>query len=148
MKPQKITPFLWFEKDAEKAAQFYVSLFPNSRVVQASPMVTTFELAGVQFMALNGGPTFTLNESFSMFITCEDQKEVDALWDALLKDGGTPSRCGWLKDRFGVSWQVVPAAFMKLASDPNPKKSAAVMQAMMKMAKFDVAALERAHQEA
>lgn len=148
MQPQKITPFLWFEKDAEKAAEFYVSLFPGSRVVQASPMVTTFELAGVQFMALNGGPTFTLNESFSMFISCEDQREVDALWDALLKDGGTPSQCGWLKDRFGLSWQVVPKAFMKLASDPNPKKSQAVMQAMLKMVKLDIATLERAHREA
>ena len=148
MQPQKITPFLWFEKDAEKAAEFYVSLFPGSRVLQASPMVTTFELAGVQFMALNGGPTFTLNESFSMFISCEDQREVDALWDALLKDGGTPSQCGWLKDRFGLSWQVVPKAFMKLASDPNPKKSQAVMQAMLKMVKLDIATLERAHREA
>ena len=148
MKLQKVTPFLWFEKDAEKAAAFYVSLFPGSRVVQASPMVTTFELAGVQFMALNGGPTFKLNEAFSIFISCRDQQEVDALWAALLADGGEPSRCGWLKDRFGLSWQVVPEVFMKLASDPNPKKSQAVMAAMMTMQKFDVAALERAHREA
>ncbi len=148
MKPQKITPFLWFEKGAEKAAEFYVSLFPDSRIVQSSPMVTTFELAGVQFMALNGGPTFKLNESFSVFISCEDQKEVDSLWDALLAGGGEPSQCGWLKDRFGLSWQVVPKVFMKLASDPNPKKSQAVMAAMMKMVKFDVAALEKAHREA
>lgn len=148
MQPQKITPFLWFEKDAEKAAEFYVSLFPGSRVLQASPMVTTFELAGVQFMALNGGPTFKPTPAFSMFVTCEDQREVDALWDALLKGGGAPSQCGWLSDRFGLSWQVVPSAFMKLASDPNPKKSQAVMQAMLKMVKLDVAALERAHREA
>lgn len=148
MKPQKITPFLWFEKDAEKAAGFYVSLFPGSRVLQSNPMLTTFELAGVQFMALNGGPQYRLSDAFSMFISCEDQQEVDTLWDALLSGGGKPTMCGWLKDRFGVSWQVVPKAFMTLSSDPNPAKARAVMQAMMKMVKFDVAALEKAHREA
>lgn len=148
MKLQKVTPFLWFEKDAQRAVEFYVSVFPGSRVVQASPMVTTFELAGVQFMALNGGPTFKLTPAYSMFVTCEDQREVDTLWAALLADGGAPSQCGWLTDRFGVSWQVVPAAFMRLASDADPKKAQAVMQAMLKMVKLDVAALEKAHREA
>lgn len=148
MQLQKVTPFLWFEKDAQRAAEFYVALFPDSRVVQASPMVTTFELAGVQFMALNGGPMFKLSPAFSMFVSCEDQREVDTMWDALLAGGGAPSQCGWLTDRFGLSWQVVPAAFMRLANDPDPQKARAVMQAMLKMVKFDVAALERAHAEA
>ena len=145
---QKVTPFLWFNDNAVEAAKFYVSLFEDSKLIGTipgpndQPMGVMFELAGVQFHALNGGPHFQLNEAFSMFVTCEDQQEVDTLWSKLTANGGQESRCGWLKDRFGLSWQIVPRRFMELMQ--NPQKSGRVMQAMMKMTKFDIAALEKA----
>ena len=158
MKPpsKKVTPFLWLEKDAEAAAKLYVSLFPNARIVDVarwadgSPypkgtvMSATFEIDGCAFIAFNGGPHFKLNESFSMFVNCETQAEVDRYWDALIADGGAPSQCGWLKDRFGVSWQIIPTALSRLIGDPDPERAKRAMQSMMEMVKIDIAALERA----
>ena len=142
---QKITPCLWFNGRAEEAANFYVSLFKNSRIVSASPMMVVFELDGLQIQLLNGGPTFTLNEAFSLSVSCADQAEVDRLWNALIADGGAESQCAWLKDRFGVSWQIVPARLGQLMSDPDKEKAGRVMQAMLQMKKIDIAGLERAY---
>lgn len=132
---QKITPFLWFNKEAAEAAAFYVSVFPNSRIVQSNPMVTQFELEGLQVAALNGGPMFKLTEAFSFVINCDTQEEIDYYWNALTKDG-EESRCGWLKDQFGLSWQVVPAILGELLSDPE--KAPRVTQAFMQMGKFEI----------
>jgi predicted 3-demethylubiquinone-9 3-methyltransferase (glyoxalase superfamily) len=154
---QKITPFLWFDSNAEEAATFYVSIFKDSRVTsvqrhgdagpgaKGSVMSLEFQLEGQQFIALNGGPQFKFTPAISLFISCEAQEEVDALWERLLV-GGAPQRCGWLQDRFGLSWQIIPAALGRLMADPDPVKSARVMQAMMKMVKIDVSELKRAHQ--
>lgn len=148
MAAQKITTFLWFDGQAEEAARFYAETFPNSKLVSVSPMVVVFELEGQRFMGLNGGPQFKFNEAISLFVDCENQAEVDRLWDRLLSGGGSPSQCGWLKDKFGLSWQIVPKALMQLMSDPDPEKAGRVMQAMLKMSKIVVADLERAHREA
>ena len=131
----KVIPFLWFESNAEAAARFYVSLFPSSKITSASPMSVTFELDGRPFYALNGGPTYQLSPAFSMFVSCKDQAEIDHFWTALLADGGKPSRCGWLVDRFGLSWQVIPEELPRIISDPRG------LQAMLKMTKLDLAAL-------
>jgi predicted 3-demethylubiquinone-9 3-methyltransferase (glyoxalase superfamily) len=141
MKIQKITPFLWFEKDAGEAAKFYTTVFKNSKITGANPMVTTVELEGLQVMMLNGGPHFKLNESFSLFISCENQEEIDYYWNKL-SSGGKESQCGWLVDKFGVSWQVVPSVLGKLMSDPA--RSGKVVEAFMKMKKFDIKKLEEA----
>lgn len=138
-----VTPFLWFEKNAEEAARFYVSLIPNSRITSASSMVVAFELNGRPYVALNGGPHYQLNEAFSLYVDCETQAEVDHFWGALL-EGGRAQQCGWLKDRYGLSWQIVPNALPRLLSDPDPAKAARVQQAMMGMVKLDVAGLEAA----
>ncbi|MBX5481105.1 MAG: VOC family protein [Myxococcaceae bacterium] len=149
--PQKITPFLWFNDQAEEAAKFYVTLFDDSKILSVMPgpqgkaMGVQFQLAGIVFQALNGGPAHQLNEAFSLFVTCEDQQEVDSLWARLTANGGQESRCGWLKDRFGLSWQIVPRRFMELVGDPDRTKAGRVMEAMLKMTKFDIAALERAY---
>jgi len=155
---QKIRTFLWFDTQAEEAANLYVSIFGNSRVTDltrygasgpgpaGSAMTVAFELDGQEFIALNGGPHFKFTEAISMFVTCEDQAEVDYFWDKLT-EGGEPNRCGWLKDRFGLSWQIVPAALQTLLHDSDPKRAARVMQAMLQMGKLDVAALQRAHQQ-
>lgn len=152
----KIHPFLWFDTQAEEAANFYCSIFPNSQVTkiarntQAAPgptggvLTVEFELDGTKVIALNGGPHFKFTEAFSFTIDCESQAEVDRYWDALLEGGGEASQCGWLKDRFGLSWQVVPTALPKLLTDPDRAKADRVMAAMMKMAKIDIAALEAA----
>jgi predicted 3-demethylubiquinone-9 3-methyltransferase (glyoxalase superfamily) len=153
---QKITPFLWFDGQAEQAARFYVSLFPDSRIerVNRSPadtpsgpagMVITveFTLAGTRFVALNGGPMYSFTEAVSFQIACADQAEVDRLWSAL-SDGGSESRCGWLKDRWGLSWQVVPTRLHQLLGDPNPDRARRAAEAMLKMNKIIVAELERA----
>ena len=153
----KITPVLWFDGQAEEAANFYVTLLPNSHVdnISRSPadtpsgpegMVLTvdFTLAGQQFQGLNGGPDFKFNESISFSIDCEDQAEVDRLWDALISDGGEESVCGWLKDRFGLSWQIIPRRLPELLRDPDPARAQRAMEAMLKMVKIDVAELERA----
>jgi predicted 3-demethylubiquinone-9 3-methyltransferase (glyoxalase superfamily) len=154
--PQKITPFLWFDNNAEEAMNHYVSIFNNSKILsvtrngrggpgpEGSVLVGSFELDGMQFNALNGGPMFKFNEAVSMVVHCDSQEEVDHLW-ARLCEGGSPSQCGWLKDKFGLSWQIVPRVFIQLVQDPDPAKSQRVMQAMMQMSKFDIAALQRAH---
>ena len=152
----KVTPFLWFDTQAEDAAKFYVSLVPNSRIVdvshwgtgspfpEGSVMSVIFELDARQYIALNAGPHFKLNEAFSLFVSCEDQMEVDRYWDVLVADGGSPSQCAWLKDKFGVSWQIVPKALGRLLSDKDSAKAGRAMQAMMTMSKINVAELERA----
>lgn len=152
----KIRPCLWFDTQGEEAATFYTTVFPNSRIVEVtrygdagprpagSVMTVAFELDGVPFIALNGGPEFTFDEAISFEIECKDQAEVDHYWDRLT-DGGEESVCGWLKDRFGVSWQVVPTALNELIADPDPDKSQRVMTAMLGMKKIEVAALQRAY---
>jgi predicted 3-demethylubiquinone-9 3-methyltransferase (glyoxalase superfamily) len=155
---QKINPFLWFNDQAEDAAKFYVSLFANSKILnvarygEAGPgpkgtaMSVTFELAGQKFMALNGGPHFKFSEAISFFINCETQREVDELWEKL-SAGGETSRCGWLKDKYGLSWQVIPTASGEMLQDKDPKKSQRVMQAMLKMDKIDIAVLKQAYDQ-
>ncbi len=147
---QKITPFLWFDRDALEAAELYVKVHPRSKLLDVSRrgdtvFSVTFELDGQRVMALNGGPVYRLSPAFSFYVHCEDQAEVDRLWDALLAGGGKEVRCGWLVDRFGVSWQIIPEALPRLMSDPDPEKSRRVVEAMMGMQKLDVAELERAH---
>lgn len=145
METQKITTCLWFETQAAEAAKFYVSLFANSKVLSESPVVTMFSLGGQQVMALNGNRGQPFTDAASLMVTCDDQKEVDRLWDALVANGGKPSMCGWLKDRFGVSWQIVPKQLGALISDVDQSKSRRAVEAMMTMQKLDIAALERAH---
>jgi len=153
----KITPFLWFDTEAEAAAELYVSLFPNSRVTrcvrygpggrgpEGQVMTVEFELDGRPMVALNGGPYFKFTEAVSFQVACEDQAELDRLWDALLADGGKASQCGWLKDRFGLSWQITPRIMGELMSDPDPEAARRTTQAMLKMVKLDIAELQRAH---
>lgn len=152
----KVTPFLWFDAQAEEAARFYVSIFANSRLVdvakwadgapapKGSTMSATFEIDGRQFIAFNGGPYFKFTEACSMFVSCEDQAEVDRYWNALIADGGTPGQCAWLKDKYGLSWQIVPKALGQLLGDPDAGRAGRAMKAMMKMGKIDIAELERA----
>jgi predicted 3-demethylubiquinone-9 3-methyltransferase (glyoxalase superfamily) len=142
---QKITPFLWFDGQAKEAAEFYCSVFKNSKVLQVSPLAVTFELEGQKFMALNGGPHFKFNEAISLFVDCDSQEEVDSLWNTLTSNGGAESMCGWLKDKYGLSWQIIPNTLMELMSDKDQTKSQRVMQAMMKMKKIDVQALKDAY---
>ena len=148
-----ITPFLWFNDNAEEAFTSYTGLFPDGRVLdtQRGPdgklFHATIELQGQRLMLLNGGPMYRLTEAFSLFVSCEGQAEVDRYWGGLLAGGGQPSRCGWLTDRFGVTWQVIPTALMELTSSGTPAQSQAVMQAMMGMVKLDVAELQRAYNE-
>lgn len=140
---QKITPFLWFNGQAGEAAKFYTSIFQNSKVVSTSPMSATFRLAGQKFIALNGGPQFQFSEAISFFVSCDTQKEIDYFWEKL-SAGGEKSRCGWLKDRFGVSWQIVPPILGELLHDEDDVKSGRVMQAMLRMSKLDIKKLQRA----
>ncbi|WP_434044440.1 MULTISPECIES: VOC family protein [Sorangium] len=154
--PQKIKTFLWFDDNAEEAVRLYTSLFKNARILQelrtgdagpgprGSLFTVEFELEGQQFVALNGGPHFKFNEAISIAVTCETQEEVDELWSKLTADGGSEGRCGWLKDRFGLSWQIVPSALPRLLQHPDPATAARVMQAMMQMKKLDIARLEEA----
>jgi predicted 3-demethylubiquinone-9 3-methyltransferase (glyoxalase superfamily) len=138
---QKITPFLWFDNQAADAARFYTSVFPNSKIVSTNPMVSVFELEGLQISALNGGPMFKLSEAFSFSISCETQAEIDYYWDKLT-EGGEESMCGWLKDKFGLSWQVIPTVLSKLMNDPE--KAPKAMKAFMTMKKFNIEALTNA----
>jgi len=145
----KITPFLWFDADAEAAAKMYTAIFENSRITDTSRvgdkvMSVSFELSGQRFMALNGGPHYQLSPAFSMYVSVETQAELDRTWDALLAGGGKPTRCGWLVDRYGLSWQVIPTVLGQLMSDPEPGRSSRAVQAMMGMMKLDIAELERA----
>lgn len=156
---QKITPFLWFDGNAEEAAKHYTSIFKNSKILsvarygdagpgpKGSVMTISFQLEGQEFVALNGGPQFKFTEAISLLVSCETQKEVDELW-AKLSAGGEEGPCGWLKDKFGLSWQIVPTALPRLLQDPDPKKSKRVMEAMLQMRKIDVAGLERAYRGA
>lgn len=152
----KITPYLWFDHQAEEAMNFYVSLFKDSEILSVSRydveapgspgavLTATFRLAGQEFMALNGGPHFKFTEAISLFVSCETQEEVDELW-AKLSEGGEVQQCGWLKDRYGLSWQIVPTALGEMLGDPDPQKAQRVMQAMLQMQKLDIAALRRAY---
>ncbi len=154
---QKISPMLWFDTQAEQAANLYTSLFKNSkfnhvaRYPENSPgqagavMTVSFELDGQEFTALNGGPIFKFTEAVSFVVHCQDQAEVDKLWFGLIADGGEESQCGWLKDKFGVSWQIVPDALMQLMSSPDKEKSDRVYQAMLKMKKLDIEGLQKAY---
>ena len=139
---QKIRPYLWFDTQAEEAAAFYVSLFDDSGIdgVQRTGPVTvvTFRLAGVEYLALNGGPQFRFTEAISMYATAETQEEIDRLWNALTADGGEESRCGWLKDRYGLSWQIIPPVLEELLTDPDPERAGRAMQAMLRMGKIDI----------
>lgn len=151
----KITPNLWFDTEAEAAAEFYVSVFPNSRIVEivrygpdmprpeGTVLTVAFDLDGSRFVAINGGPQFTFDEAVSFEITCGSQEEVDFYWNALT-EGGEESQCGWLKDRYGLSWQVVPTRLIELLSDPDPGRAKRAVAAMMAMKKVDIAAVERA----
>jgi predicted 3-demethylubiquinone-9 3-methyltransferase (glyoxalase superfamily) len=153
---QKITPFLWFDNQAEEAVNFYVSLFKNSKVLscsrygEAGPgpkgtvMVCKFQLEGQEFLALNGGPHFKFTEAVSFVVNCETQPEIDALWQKL-SEGGEEGQCGWLKDKYGLSWQVVPPVLEQLMKDKDPRRSKRVMEAMLKMKKIEIAALRRAY---
>ena len=144
----RITPFLWFDGAAEEAMNFYVSVFPNSRVLSVSPMTVSFELEGQRFYGLNGGPAFRFTEAVSFFVDCETQEEVDTYWSKLTAGGGQPGQCGWLKDRFGLSWQIIPRVLGKLLGDQDRAKAGRVMQAMLTMGKIDIAGLERACDQA
>jgi len=155
---QKIAPFLWFDNQAEEAMNFYVSIFKNSKVIsvgrygEAGPgpkgtvMTASFELEGQEFMALNGGPEYKFTEAISFFVNCETQEEVDKLWEKL-SEGGEKGPCGWLKDKYGVSWQIVPTVLGEMLSDPDPEKSARVMKAMLQMKKIDINALKQAYEQ-
>ncbi len=153
---QNIVPSLWFDTQAEEATNFYVSVFPNSRVLDISrygegapfpagtAMSTSFELDGVRFSSLNGGPYFTFSEATSFSVTAETQEQIDYFWAALTADGGEPGQCGWLKDRFGVSWQIIPPILGELLGNPDPEKAGRVMQAMLAMTKLNIAELKAA----
>lgn len=143
---QKITTCLWFKSEAGEAAKFYVSLFKNSKVLTSNAIMATFELDGQPFYALNGNQDFKFNDSVSLFITCEDQAEIDHFWNKLTADGGQESMCGWCKDKYGVSWQVVPKNFGDLVFGPDKAGAERAMQAMMKMRKLDIATLKKAYE--
>jgi predicted 3-demethylubiquinone-9 3-methyltransferase (glyoxalase superfamily) len=148
---KKITPFLWFDNQAEEAMNFYVSIFKNSRVLGVTPgpngiaQSVTFELEGQEFIALNAGPQFKFNEAISFFVNCETQAEVDELWDKLTAEGGEESMCGWLKDKYGLSWQIIPTALGELMGDPDPEKAGRVVRAMLNMKKIDIQGLREAY---
>jgi predicted 3-demethylubiquinone-9 3-methyltransferase (glyoxalase superfamily) len=155
---QKITPFLWFDNNAEEAMDFYTAVFKNSKIgkvsrygeagsgPKGSVMVGTFTLEGQEFMVINGGPHYKLTPAFSLVVNCETQEEIDFYWDTLTADGGRPSRCGWLEDKFGLSWQILPTALGELMSGGGPETSSRVMQALLQMDKLVIADLRRAYE--
>jgi predicted 3-demethylubiquinone-9 3-methyltransferase (glyoxalase superfamily) len=149
---QKITPFLWFDNQAEEAMNFYVSIFKNSKIVSVTPgpngtiISGTFQLEGQEFMALNAGPQFKFTEAISFFVDCKSQAEVDELWEKLT-EGGEESRCGWLKDKYGLSWQIIPRALGEMLGDKDPEKADRVLQAMLKMNKIDIKGLKQAYEQ-
>jgi predicted 3-demethylubiquinone-9 3-methyltransferase (glyoxalase superfamily) len=151
----KVTPFLMFDNQLEAAIAFYTATFPDSEIKTVArtgtdgPITSAeFVVGGQLFMGYNGGPYFKFSEGFSLFVNCEDQREVDEYWNRLVSAGATPSQCGWITDQFGITWQIVPRRFMELIADKNPRKVQAVMEAMMTMVKLDVAALEKAYDAA
>lgn len=154
---QKITPFLWYASEAEEAANFYASIFPDSRVIRVTTLpsespsgppgsvkVVDFELFGQRFTAMSAGPLDQFNHAISLVVTCDDQAEIDRYWDGLLAGGGTTEACGWLRDRYGLSWQIVPAVMAEMMADPDRSRARRASDAMLKMVKFDIAALEKA----
>lgn len=155
---QKITPYLWFDNNAEEAANFYVSVFKNSKIVsvmrhgkdgpqpEGTAFIVTFQLDGQEFTALNGGPHFTFSEAISFFVNCNSQEEVDELW-ARLSEGGETQQCGWLKDRYGLSWQIIPSILLELMQDPDAAKAKRVTEAMLQMVKIDIKALQQAYEQ-
>ena len=147
---QKITPFLWYDNQAEEAMNLYASIFKNSKVrnvhrAGGRVVSVTFELEGQAIMALNAGPKYTFTEAFSFFVNCETQGEIDEYWTRLIANGGAPSMCGWLKDKFGLSWQIIPSALMQMLGDKDPERSKRVMDALLQMGKIDIATLKRAY---
>jgi predicted 3-demethylubiquinone-9 3-methyltransferase (glyoxalase superfamily) len=145
-----ITPFLWFDTQAEEAMNFYASIFKRSKVIsvnraQGRVMGVEFELEGQRFMGLNAGPQFKFTEAVSFFVSCETQQEIDELWSKLTADGGAPSRCGWLKDKFGLSWQIIPSSLGRMLSDKDPAKAGRAMNAMLQMDKLDLKRLQDAY---
>jgi predicted 3-demethylubiquinone-9 3-methyltransferase (glyoxalase superfamily) len=151
---QTIVPHLWFDKQAKEAAEFYTSIFEHSQITNVTTIhdtpsgtvdTVTFELSGQKFMAISAGPLFTFNDSISFMVKCETQEEIDYYWEQLTADGGQEGQCGWLKDKYGLSWQVVPAAMDEMMDEKDPEALARVTQAFLKMTKFDIAALQRAH---
>jgi predicted 3-demethylubiquinone-9 3-methyltransferase (glyoxalase superfamily) len=148
---KKITPFLWFDTEAEEAMNLYVSIFKNSKVLGVTPgpngraMSVNFELEGQEFIGLNAGPEFKFNESISFLVNCNSQEEVDELWEKLTADGGEESRCGWLKDKYGLSWQIIPTALGEMLGDPDRQKAGRAMQAMLQMNKIDIQGLKQAY---
>jgi predicted 3-demethylubiquinone-9 3-methyltransferase (glyoxalase superfamily) len=150
---KKITPFLWFDTQAEQAMNFYVSIFKNSKVLSVTPgpngiaQSVNFELEGQEFIGLNAGPMYKFNEAVSFLVDCKSQAEVDELWEKLTVDGGEEGNCGWLKDRYGLSWQIIPTALGEMLGDPDPEKAGRVLQAMLKMNKIDVQGLKQAYEQ-
>ena len=159
MATQTITPFLWFDTQAEQAAEFYTSIFKNSKILETSRygdagpgptgsvMVIKFQIAGMEVTALNGGPRFKFSEAFSFVVRCDNQEEIDEYWDKLTAGGGQESMCGWLKDKFGFSWQIVPKQMGRLMGQKDPHKGGRVMQALLQMKKLDIAKLEQAAED-
>lgn len=149
MSTQKITPFLWFDGNAEEAVEHYVGVF-GARVTRTAkmggkPLTVAFEIGGLEIVALNGGPMYKPTPASSLLVNCDSQEEIDAIWKKILAHGGTESQCGWITDKYGFSWQIVPSRLGELMSDPDPAKAGRTAQAMMKMVKLDIAELERAH---
>lgn len=142
---QKITPFLWFENNGQEGAEYYVSLFPESKIISKTPLVTTFELCGLKMSILEAGPHHPFNDAVSFYVNCKNQEEVDYYWHRFIRDGGEQSMCGWLQDKYGVRWQIIPETLITLTNDPDPVKAKKVIDAMMKMRKIDIAELERAY---
>jgi predicted 3-demethylubiquinone-9 3-methyltransferase (glyoxalase superfamily) len=156
---QKIKTYLWFDSNAEEAVSFYTSLFKNSKILdvmrygdggpgpKGAAMLVTFQLEGQEFIALNGGPQFKFTEAISLLVDCESQEEVDELWEKLTADGGAPSQCGWLKDKFGLSWQIIPKVLIEMLKDKNPERSKRVMETMLQMSKIDIGKLNQAYEQ-
>ena len=140
-----ITPFLWFDHNAQEAMTFYCAIFPDTKVISSNPMGVEFELQGQRFMGLNGGPKYKFTDAVSLFVSVETQAEIDEYWDKLLAGGGQPTMCGWLRDKYGLAWQVIPTVLPKLIGDPDRAKGQRAIEAMLKMQKIDIAELQRAH---
>lgn len=141
---QKITPYLWFDGQAQESAEFYISIFPDSKLISTSPMITEFQIAGQKFMSLNGGPQFKFNEAISFLVLCKDQEEVDYFWEKFTEDGGEESMCSWCKDKYGLSWQIVPQQLIEFLRSPEMERANRAMQAMLKMRKIIISDLEQA----